>query len=135
MTEAASRKPTLCVGILAMNEGHRIGASLKSAAFADQLLVIDSGSTDKTIEVSKAAGAEVHVYDDWQGFGVQRSRLLEHVKCDYIFFLDADEVISPQLQAQIQAAVSSGEPGIWRVCWRIVAFGYELKAYRAGVGP
>ena len=135
MAEALHRGPTLCIGVLAMNEGHRIGATLRSAAFADQVVVVDSGSTDDTVAVSQAAGAQVFSYPDWQGFGVQRTRLIEHATCDYVFFLDADEVITPALQAQIEAAVRSGQPGVWRVCWRIVAFGHELKAYRAGVGP
>lgn len=128
-------RPTLTIGVLAKNEAHRIEACLRSAAFADQLLVIDSGSTDATVARSQAAGATVVVYPDWQGFGVQRSRLLEHATGDFVFFLDADEIVTPALQAQIEAAVRSNEAAVWRVCWRMVAYGHELKAYRAGKGP
>jgi glycosyltransferase involved in cell wall biosynthesis len=127
--------PTLSIGVLTKNEGHRIDNCVRSAAFANEVVVIDAGSTDDTVAVARAAGAAVFEYPDWQGFGVQRSRMLEHVKCDYVFFLDADEVITPELQKQILAAVHSGEAAVWRVCWRLVAYGYELKAYRAGVGP
>jgi glycosyltransferase involved in cell wall biosynthesis len=134
VSEAARARPTLTIGVLAKNEAHRIEACLRSAAFADQLLVIDSGSTDDTVARAQAAGATVVAYPDWQGFGVQRTRLLGHVESDYIFFLDADEVITPELRAHIEAAVVSGEAAVWEVRWRMVAYGHELKAYRAG-GP
>ncbi|MGJ7493303.1 glycosyltransferase family 2 protein [Variovorax sp. ZT4R33] len=134
MPEATRARPTLTIGVLAKNEAHRIEACLRSATFADQLLLVDSGSTDDTVARAEAAGATVVAYPDWQGFGVQRTRLLAHVRSDYIFFLDADEVVTPELRTSIEAAVASGEAGVWRVRWRMVAYGHELKAYRAG-GP
>src|SRR3989344_4608592 len=77
-TGGASAPPTLTVAVLTHNEAHRIEACLKSAAFADQLLVVDSGSTDNTVAIAQSLGAEVHSYPDWQGFAVQRNRLLAH---------------------------------------------------------
>ena len=79
--------PTLTIAVLTKNEAHRIEACLASAAFADQVLVVDSGSSDNTVALSRQAGAEVFEYPDWQGFAVQRNRLIAHAKCDYIFFL------------------------------------------------
>ena len=77
-----ARPPTLTVAVLTHNEAHRIEACLKSAAFADQVLVVDSGSTDDTVALAKGLGAEVHSYPDWQGFAVQRNRLLAHSRGD-----------------------------------------------------
>ena len=136
MTESKERKPTLCIGILTLNEAHRIASCLQSAAFADQLLVIDSGSSDNTREIAQESGAQVHVYPNWQGFAEQRNRMLSHVEADYIFFLDADEVIPESLQREIREAVDSNEDAIWKVYWDQVAFGRTLNhmaKYAGGV--
>ena len=121
--------PTLTIAVLTQNEAHRIEACLASAAFADQVLVVDSGSTDNTVALSRQAGAEVFEYPDWQGFAVQRNRLIAHAKCDYIFFLDADELITPAFQKELQAIVQSNAHAVWQIQWRMVAYGHELKHY------
>jgi glycosyltransferase involved in cell wall biosynthesis len=128
---AAPPRPTLTVAVLTHNEAHRIEACLRSAAFADQLLVVDSGSTDDTVERAKALGAEVFVHADWQGFAVQRNRLIAHSRCDYVFFLDADEVMSEAFQRELSEIVSRGERAAWAIRWRIVAYGHELRLFRA----
>ncbi len=120
-------KPTLCIGILTMNEERRIEQCIQSARFADQIVVVDSGSKDNTVAIAQRLGAQVHTHADWQGFAVQRNRLIEHCTSDYIFFLDADEVITPELKAEIQAAVQSGQPDVWETYWLEVAFGRPLK--------
>lgn len=126
MTEAPPSRPTLGVAVLTLNEAQRIEACLRSAAFADQIVVIDSGSTDDTRERSLGLGAQVQLHADWQGFGAQRTRALGHLHTDYVFFLDADEEITPALQAEISRAVASGEDAVWRVWWDEMAFGRAL---------
>ena len=121
--------PTLTIAVLTKNEAHRIEACLASAAFADQVVVVDSGSTDNTVALSRQAGAEVFEYPDWQGFAVQRNRLIAHAKCDYIFFLDADELITPAFQKELQAIVQSNAQAVWQIQWRMVAYGHELTYY------
>ena len=111
----ASAPPTLTVAVLTHNEADRIEACLRSAAFADQLLVVDSGSTDDTVALAGALGAEVHSYPDWQGFALQRNRLLAHARGDYIFFLDADEVMTPAFAQELQAIVRSREQAVWTI--------------------
>ena len=127
----ASRKLTLTIGILTLNEEENIEACIRSASFADQVVVVDSGSTDKTTSIAASQGAQVHHYADWQGFAVQRNRLLAHANGDYIFFLDADETISPAFKDELQAIIQTGEEAIWMVRWRMVAFGRELKYLRS----
>lgn len=124
----------LSIGILTLNESRRIENCIRSAMFADQIIVVDSGSTDGTQALARAMGAEVHEYSDWKGFGVQRNRLLEHVRGEYIFFLDADEEITPALQAEIEAVVISGKNEIWEVLWNQVAFGKPLTAMKTTGG-
>ena len=128
---SASALPRLSVAILTKNEAHGIRECMRSAAFADEIVVVDSGSTDDTVAIARAGGAQVFSYPDWQGFAVQRNRLFAHVTGDYVFFLDADELITPELRTEIQAVVRRGEPGVWRIRWRMVAFGRELTYYRA----
>lgn len=123
--------PTLTIAVLTHNEAQRIGDCLRSAAFADQLLVVDSGSTDATTSIARALGAEVYSYPDWQGFAMQRNRQLAHARCDYVFFLDADELMSPAFAQELQALVRSGAQALWAIRWTLVAYGRELKYFRA----
>jgi len=125
MSESPANR--LCVGILTLNEERRIARCIESASFADQIVVIDSGSTDATRDIASRLGAEVHLYPDWQGFAEQRNRMLPLIHCDYFFFLDADEVITDELRREIQQAVASGANAAWKVYWDQVAFGRALS--------
>lgn len=131
MPDQGQPRPTLTVAVLTLNEEKRIRACLESASFADQLLVVDSGSTDATVAIAREMGAEVHIHPDWQGFAVQRNRLLQHATGDYIFFLDADEEMGPAFQQELQAILSSKQRVVWKIRWRMVAFGRELKYLRS----
>lgn len=122
----------LSIGILTKNEARLIGRCIESAAFADEVIVLDSGSTDDTLEIARSLGAQTFTSEDWQGFAVQRNRLLAHVRGDYIFFLDADEIITPELRAEITALVRSQTSGTWRVRWTVVAFGHVLRHFKSG---
>jgi glycosyltransferase involved in cell wall biosynthesis len=126
MAEFQSSK-RLCIGILTLNEERRIGRCIESARFADQIIVMDSGSTDATCDIAVQMGAEVHHEPDWQGFAAQRNRMMPLVRCDYFLFLDADEIITDALRAEIQQAVASGENAAWKVYWDQVAFGKALS--------
>ena len=100
---------TLTVAILTQNEAKRIGACIRSAQFADQVLVIDGGSTDGTADLARGLGAEVHVYADWQGFAAQRNRQIAHARGDFILFLDADEEITTELRTELMARADALE--------------------------
>lgn len=124
----------LCIGILTLNEEKRIASCIRSAAFADQVLVIDSGSQDATVAIAQSLGAETHNYPQWQGFAEQRNRLLSHCRGEYVFFLDADEEITPELQQEIERIVRSEEDAVWEVQWNQVAFGKPLTRMRSTGG-
>ena len=126
-TMTTSSRPTLTIGILTMNEERRIEACIKSALFADEVIVVDSGSKDNTVQLAESLGAKVYHHTDWKGFAEQRNRLLQYCSSDYIFFLDADELIQSDLQSEIEAAVHSGQPDVWETYWLEVAFGRPLK--------
>lgn len=98
----------LSVIVITRNEAHNIAACLKSVPFADQLVVVDSGSTDGTVEIARQLGAEVFHCPDWQGFGTQKNRALARASGDWVLSVDADERVTPELQAEILHAV--GQP-------------------------
>lgn len=98
---------SLSVVIIVKNEARNIEACLRTVAFADQIVVLDSGSTDATVEIARTLGASVASDSDWQGFGVQKNRALALAKCDWVFSIDADERVTPLLEAAIRHAVAA----------------------------
>jgi glycosyltransferase involved in cell wall biosynthesis len=98
---------SLSVTVITKNEAENIEACLRSVPFADQVLVLDSGSTDNTVQIAQALGAEVSVSLDWQGFGVQKNRALALANSDWVLSLDADERLSPELQEEIRTVLEA----------------------------
>lgn len=94
---------TLAVIVITKNEARNIAACLQSVRFADQIVVLDSESTDGTAELAKSMGAELSQSADWPGFGIQKNRALALANCDWVLSIDADERITPELQAEIKA--------------------------------
>lgn len=122
----------LSIGILTKNEAKNIEACIQSARFADEVVVVDSGSSDNTVALASGLGAKVFHYPDWQGFAVQRNRLLTHMSGDYVFFLDADEIISPELARSIQTQVKAKTPAVGKIRWLTVAYGKPLHFVSQG---
>jgi glycosyltransferase involved in cell wall biosynthesis len=98
---------SLSVIVITKNEAHNIGACLQSVLFADQLVVLDSGSRDGTLDIARTMGAEVGENHDWQGFGVQKNRALALARGDWVLSIDADERVTPDLQAEIMATITA----------------------------
>lgn len=92
---------SLSVTVITKNEAHNIEACLQSVLFAEQRVVLDSGSTDKTVSVAVKMGAEVSHTTDWPGFGLQKNRAIALSRSDWVLSIDADERLSPELQAEI----------------------------------
>jgi glycosyltransferase involved in cell wall biosynthesis len=106
--ERAGRGKTsmrLSVIIITRNEVHRIGRAIDALAFSDEIVVLDSGSTDGTLEVARAAGARVEQTDDWPGFGRQKNRALDLASGDWILSIDADELVTEALADAILEAI------------------------------
>jgi glycosyltransferase involved in cell wall biosynthesis len=93
--------------VITRNEETNIGECLASVAFAGEIVVVDSGSTDRTVEIARAAGAQVVNTTDWPGFGPQKNRALDHATKTWVLSIDADERATPQLQAEIVAAIEA----------------------------
>ena len=96
---------TLSVIIIVKNEAHNVESCLRSVAFADEIIVLDSGSTDNTVQIARAMGAKVAVDSDWQGFGIQKNRALALAQSDWVLSIDADERLTPELQSTISSTL------------------------------
>ena len=94
----------LSVIIITMNEEANIRACLESVAWADEIIVVDAGSSDATADICRKSGAKVFVHD-WPGFGPQKNLALSYASCDWVFSIDADERVTPELRAAIEAVL------------------------------
>jgi Glycosyl transferase family 2 len=97
--------------LIVRDEEERLGAALASVAFCDEIVVVDGGSADRTVELARAAGAKV-VENPWPGFGAQRNVAIDHATTDWILEVDADERITPPLGDEIRAFLATPPPGI-----------------------
>lgn len=100
--------PTLSVIVITKNEARHIAGCLESVGFADEWIVVDSGSSDATVEIARAHGAQVTVTPDWPGFGPQKSRALAQARGEWVLSIDADERVGPELARQIRRVVAAG---------------------------
>ncbi len=98
-----SDKLPISITIIACNEEKRIGECLKSVMWADDIVVVDSGSTDRTVEIAEAHGARV-MHNDWPGYGAQKQFASKQAKYDWILNLDADEYVTDDLAVSIRSA-------------------------------
>ncbi len=88
--------------IITFNEESNIKAACESVAWADEIVVVDSNSTDKTREIAESCGARV-IVNDWPGFGAQKQFAVNRAAHDWIFSLDADERVSDRLRTSLEA--------------------------------
>lgn len=98
----------ISVFIITKNEEARLGRTLAAIAWAEQIIIVDSGSMDRTLEIAEAAGAEIH-HRDWQGYGQQKSHAESLCRHDWVLNLDADEVVTAELAEEIRA-FRTGDP-------------------------
>lgn len=121
-------KPTLSVIIITKNEANNIEDCLKSVMFADEIVVLDSGSQDDTVKIAKRYTDKVFV-TDWPGYGIQKQRALALATQDWVLTLDADERVTPALQHEIlynlsKTAFDAFEiPFLSEYCGKIIRFG------------
>ena len=98
---------SLSVIIIAKNAEATIRRCLESVAWADEIVVVEHGSADRTAGICREVGAKVHQTPDWPGFGPQKNRALELARGDWVLSLDADEWVTPELRAEIGRAIAS----------------------------
>ena len=99
---------TISVAIVAMDEEANIGRTLASVRWADEIVLVDSGSKDRTCEIARAQGARV-VVEPWRGYVAQKQYAIDLCTKDWVLLLDADEEVSPGLGEEIRAAIADAK--------------------------
>jgi glycosyltransferase involved in cell wall biosynthesis len=107
--------PYLSIIVITLNEAANINSLIESLPPHDELIMVDSGSTDATVAFAEAAGARVVVHADWQGFGVQKNRALELATGDWVLSLDADERVSEALRHEIAHVLSEPKHAVYEI--------------------
>ncbi len=116
----------LSVIVITRNEAPRIARCLHSVAWADERVVLDSGSTDGTPELARQLGARVHHSSDWPGFGAQKNRAIDLAQGDWVLVLDADEWLTPELADAMRAALA-GPPRAYTLLRRSTFLGVTIR--------
>lgn len=135
----------LSVVIITKNEAANIGACIQSVAWADEIIVVDSGSTDGTVSIAREMGAQVYLHADWPGFGPQKNRALSYASCAWVFSIDADERVTPELRAELEQAMRDGVadgyycPRLSQFCGTFIHHcgwypDYVLRLFKRGAG-
>jgi hypothetical protein len=102
---------TLTACIVARDEENRLPQCLATLGFCDEIVVVDSGSSDRTREIARQAGAKV-IENPWPGFAIQRNVALDHAGGTWILEIDADERVSPLLASEIRALIDESPAGL-----------------------
>lgn len=135
----------LTVTVITRNEASNIAAALESVSWADEIIVIDSQSTDDTVSIARRLATRVEVRE-WPGYSAQKNFAAELASHDWILSLDADERVTPALAAEIRAVLASAPPfhgyRIPRVAWYLGRWirstdwypDYQLRLYNRRAG-
>lgn len=113
----------LSVCIITKDEEDRLPRCLESVSFSDDIVVLDSGSSDSTVSVAESFGCSVFV-EQWRGFGPQKQRAMEHAKHDLVLLLDADEVMEQGAASEIESIVANPA--------RSAAYSFRRRGYIGG---
>jgi len=116
----------LSVVMIALNEEARIADAIQSAAFADEVVVVDSGSSDQTVAIARSLGARVE-HQAWLGFARQKQKAVDLAHHDWVFVLDSDERITPALQAEIQTVLAQPRCAGYQVARLNYFFGKPVR--------
>ncbi|HNW44928.1 MAG TPA: glycosyltransferase family 2 protein [Elusimicrobiales bacterium] len=120
--------PTVSIAIIAHNEEEKLPAALKSAAWADEVVVVDCGSSDGTAAAAARSGARIFTRPNSMAVYVNKQFAADQAVSDWIFILDADEEISPELAAEIKEAVAAaGEVAAFKLPRKNFYFGRWLR--------
>lgn len=130
-------KKNLSVVLITMNEADRVRRCLESVKeLADEIIVLDSGSTDGTLEILREYTDNVF-QTDWPGFGIQKQRALDKAAGDWVLSIDADEALDPELQRWMASFIQGDRGNVTaaKLPWGVVAYGKLLNYGRSARAP
>ncbi|AHG20183.1 lipopolysaccharide biosynthesis protein [Chania multitudinisentens RB-25] len=107
-----SHRKSLSVVIIAKNEAGLLTECLQSVDWADEIIVLDSGSIDGSAALAESLGAKTFIHTDWQGFGKQRQKAQSYATQDYVLMLDADERVTPELRQSIEHVLITADDSV-----------------------
>lgn len=116
----------LSVIIITKNEEGNIRRCLESVKWADEIIVLDSGSRDKTVDIAKEFTDKVYL-TDWRGYGIQKQRALSFATGDWVLNLDADEAVDEALKQEIEKAMMANSADAFRIPIRMYFYGKPLR--------
>jgi len=125
MTHAQS-SPTLTVAVIALNEETHLGQLLPRLSWTDEVIVVDGGSVDRSVEVARSCGANV-VERTFDHFANQRNAAMEASRGDWILFIDADERPTPCLITELRVRTTTESFAAYRVPIRSTIFGRRFR--------
>jgi glycosyltransferase involved in cell wall biosynthesis len=117
----------LSVIIITLNEAENIRACLESVIWADEIIIVDSGSTDETLQICQEFSATIVMNTNWQGFGYQKNLALQHATGDWVLSLDADERISVQLREAIIHTINSADADAYSLPRQTYFLGKKMR--------
>jgi glycosyltransferase involved in cell wall biosynthesis len=106
MSASVNSAVKLSAIVITMNNERTLRRCLESLRWVDEIIVVDSGSTDSTHDICRELGAHVHLTADWPGYGPQKNRALDRATGDWVISVDSDEWITPELRDEIQRSVA-----------------------------
>lgn len=117
---------TLSVCVVTKNEAHNIVDCLNSVAWADEIIVIDSESTDNTVELCRQFTEKVFI-SPWKGCGPQKKQVFDMATCDWVLILDADERVTPQLAQEIKAVLQHSKYNGYEIPFKSYFCGKQIR--------
>lgn len=117
----------LSVAIITKNEERNLPRCLDSVYFADEIVVVDSGSTDATVDIAQAFGCRVYV-EDWKGDGPQKNSAIEKCSNDWVLILDADERLCPEAVEEVRQLVTHGDAAAYSFRRKSIFHGKWIKS-------
>lgn len=117
----------LSVIIIAKNEARTIAHCLRSIQWVDEIIVLDSGSTDDTLKIAREYTPHVYQTTDWQGYGIQKQRALNYATGTWVLNLDADEWVNDSLRKEIQQAMTQSSFDAYRIPIHLHFYGRSMK--------
>ena len=138
------RRESLSLIILTKNSEAHIQECLASVSWADEIVILDSGSTDNTLDICRQFTNKITITEDWPGFGIQKNRALSQATKDWVLELDSDEVLDPRLQTSIRQTLIKPEYDAYQI--QVIAYflnqkirfsgwaKYKLRLFRRNIG-